>query len=119
MPRPKLNSGSSGYLYFIKVPSGLVKIGRSHNFDKRLSAIQVGCPEEIEWAIGWPGRGREEREWHSAFVAARVRGEWFQATDELLAAIKRGKIRTPIPAGDVDAAYERLFAPKPNRRPSY
>lgn len=74
-------------LYFVKVPSGAVKIGRSGNPKKRLKSLQTGCHEPFEWTKFLPGRGGEEKMWHEAFCADRLQGEWFAWTADLGAAI--------------------------------
>lgn len=104
----KLEGRSRDYLYFFGT-ANRIKIGRTSDLDGRLSKIQTSCPDEIEWAVGWPGRGDEEKDWHSAFAGCHVRGEWFEASDELRAAIRRQSIKPPAHPEEVQAAYNRLF----------
>lgn len=66
-------------VYFIQpVGGGLVKIGVSYSPHARLSALQIGCPVELQIIKTIPAvRNKTERDVHRAFAAHRVRGEWF------------------------------------------
>ena len=65
------------YIYFIRC-RGRVKIGRAHDIAKRMSAMQVGCPYELEF-LGYEegGMGREA-ELHKMFEHLHCHGEWFK-----------------------------------------
>jgi hypothetical protein len=79
---------TSDLLYFMRIEDGPVKIGRTNDLDARLAKIQTACPQEIDWAIGFPNCGAEEKEWHRRFADQRLRGEWFTWCPELDQAIK-------------------------------
>lgn len=89
MSRGNWDRGNTGWLYFVKLPSGPIKIGRTHDLRNRLAAIQVCCWEEFEWVVTCKGRGWEERDWHKAFREQHIRGEWFSWSAELEAAIRK------------------------------
>jgi Meiotically Up-regulated Gene 113 (MUG113) protein len=80
-------------LYFLKGSSGFIKIGRSSNFDKRLSEIRRGTTDvHVEVLKVFYGdddyiRARE-RELHSDLAADNFKGEWFHDTAELRAALE-------------------------------
>lgn len=80
-------------IYFVACPgAGAVKIGhaekRSYLTDdasafERVSGLQVGCPLELKLLATCEGGKSEEAALHLRFAAHRIRGEWFQLTDEL------------------------------------
>jgi hypothetical protein len=75
-------------LYFLKGSSGFIKIGRSSNFDKRLSEIRRGTTDErVEVLKVFYGddnyiRARE-RELHLDLAADNFKGEWFHDTENV------------------------------------
>lgn len=76
-----------GYVYFIEAEeSGLIKIGRAANPIRRLAAMQTGSAEPLRLArtIRTDDDKHLERELHRRFAADRVRGEWFDPSDDLL-----------------------------------
>jgi hypothetical protein len=91
-----------GFIYFIEAVGsrvddsdgngrGFIKIGWSKTDPQgRLDCMQVGCPHELRLLATVPGSCTEERRWHLRFDWLRVRGEWFEPDDELLAAIHAG-----------------------------
>lgn len=75
------------------VGTNLVKIGKTNDVAKRISALQIASPHRlrlIAWLVG-----DIERDLHEMFVANRVRGEWFTKTDELKREIARRE-RVPV-----------------------
>lgn len=78
----------NSFLYFIQCtgPGGPIKIGHTKVVERRLSALQMGCP----WALTLIGHVAVddgvaiEEQLHYRFAKTRVRGEWFAATAELL-----------------------------------
>jgi hypothetical protein len=61
-----------------------VKIGTSGNLAERMTVIPH---DELIGTI--PGDATVERQWHTVWADTRITGEWFHATDELLAAIRQ------------------------------
>jgi hypothetical protein len=76
-------------VYFIQpVGGGLIKIGIAADVAARLALLQTGCPIELRVIGVIPGaKATTETALHHHFAAARVRGEWFEPTPELLAYI--------------------------------
>lgn len=62
-----------------------VKIGFTTNLFSRLSAIQTGCPFDIEILayIKSQDPKKTEHKLHMKFKKYRVRGEWFKLTDDI------------------------------------
>jgi DNA-binding transcriptional regulator YdaS (Cro superfamily) len=79
-------------LYFLQAGmDGPIKIGGTKlAIEKRLSAIQNGCPYKIRILLTVEGTRTQERALHRAFENDRSHGEWFLASDRLLSTI--GKI---------------------------
>jgi hypothetical protein len=61
-----------------------VKIGTTTELNKRLSALQTGCPAEIRLLGTIPGSRDEEVALHRDFDHLRTRGEWFQGDEALM-----------------------------------
>jgi hypothetical protein len=80
-------------LYFLKGSSGYIKIGRSSNFDKRLSEIRRGTTDEhvvvlkVFYGDDECIRARE-RELHLDLAADNFKGEWFHDTENLRQALE-------------------------------
>lgn len=75
-------------VYFIRSGDyGPVKIGTARNVDSRLRTLQTGNPERLALIGTEPGDGTRERELHARFASARITGEWFSPTADLLAYI--------------------------------
>lgn len=58
----------------------MVKIGFTTNLDKRMRAIQTGCPFPIVCLGTAPGGQLLERALHRQFCRSRRHGEWFELT---------------------------------------
>lgn len=81
-------------LYFLKGSSGYIKIGRSTNFDKRLSEIRRGTTDEFVSVLKTFSADDEtiiglERDLHSELSGFNFKGEWFHDTPEVRAALDR------------------------------
>lgn len=74
-------------LYFIRAGDA-VKIGRASDVWKRLANMQANNHLELNCICRLSGRGHEERGWQSYFKTHHIRGEWFQWTPALAAAIE-------------------------------
>lgn len=82
-------------VYFVSA-DGLVKVGRVarvERIQKRIEAIQTGCPHPLKLRLLVPGWGQsEERAIQKLFRECHHRGEWFRETgrlSEFLAAVRR------------------------------
>ena len=75
-------------LYFLKGSSGYIKIGRTTNFDKRLSEIRRATTDaDVSVLAVFHGADdfviEKERELHFALTAHRFKGEWYHDTLEV------------------------------------
>lgn len=66
---------------------GPVKIGLARNPLERLATLQQGNPEPLRGVWVWQGLPEEERFMHDVCAEWRIRGEWFQPTEEVRAAV--------------------------------
>lgn len=78
----------SGYVYLIGPTDwryGRVKIGRTIGAPAaRLSALQTGCPFDLQVYGYFRGGVELERVLHATFAPLRERGEWFRLDGKLL-----------------------------------
>lgn len=77
----------NGWVYFaLAEDSGRFKIGKAKDVEKRLKSVQTGCSEELSVYGVLPAVDplAMERAIHKRFAHWRIRGEWFEATDEIL-----------------------------------
>lgn len=98
-----------GHVYYARSEdTGRIKIGWSSNVANRLATLQrsSGAALTIIWSE--PGTGRDERNLHAKFAAARLHGEWFSPVPELLAHIETRRQTTAPPV-----ALERGFTKPP------
>jgi hypothetical protein len=66
------------FIYFIQSgEDGPIKIGYSGRPDRRLPQLQTGNPRELILRHVIPGDTSVERQLHTRFEPARIRGEWF------------------------------------------
>ena len=71
-------------IYFVGTDSGPIKIGRASDFRARFRQLQCGSSELLHvWAVT-PGNHLDEALYHHRFASARLFGEWFSRTPELL-----------------------------------
>lgn len=72
-------------IYFIQSrDAGPIKIGYTTDIKRRLSALQLAHPEKIKVLACTDGTRETEAELHKKFSSARIRGEWFKCTDDLI-----------------------------------
>lgn len=73
-------------VYFVQEVSvdGFIKIGYSSRFEVRLNSIQVNNARELRTLLLLSGDRNTEREIQDQFFTARIRGDWFNPTPELL-----------------------------------
>jgi hypothetical protein len=81
-------------IYFIQdTGGGEIKIGvaRKRQLQRRLRKLQLGNPAELKLLGLIPARnaGELQRELHTTFSEAHIRGEWFRSTSDLLAYIRQ------------------------------
>lgn len=76
----------TGYVYAIEC-NGRVKIGYSENPERRFSKVASDAPFPCALLGSWPGDKSDELAVQDRFNAIRVHGEWFAATQDLLAFI--------------------------------
>lgn len=72
-------------IYFVHAPEvERIKIGHSADCKRRLSDFTVGCPVKLNLLVTSHGSHTDEQALHRVFKAAHHRGEWFNATPELM-----------------------------------
>ncbi len=85
-------------IYFIQAgEGGPIKIGFAESVTKRFRTLQTGHHEKLVLLTYLDGNVRQERRLHREFRAARIRGEWFRPTPELLAFIAAPEV-PPLPS---------------------
>lgn len=92
---PAHRRGSKSWVYFIHARGlNALKIGVATNIENRLSSLRCACPVELVFLFALPGSFKYERELHSRFSHAHLRGEWFNLeliTQEVLALSKTAR----------------------------
>lgn len=74
-----------GLVYFIRAESGgPIKIGWTHDIDRRLSTLNTSSPYRLEVLATMQCRKDVELRLHERFKASRLNGEWFEPTADLL-----------------------------------
>lgn len=77
------------WIYFIQqTPGGQIKIGTAVNVATRLSTLQTASASILQVLAVMPGGTTEEQALHRRFGHARIRGEWFTPTPDVLAFIE-------------------------------
>lgn len=72
------------YVYFIQaVDGGPIKIGKAFNVRERLAGLQTGNPKELRILGAMVGDTDVEGKVHKEFAGSRIRGEWFEPSEEL------------------------------------
>lgn len=86
--RESLDKLSKGYVYFVHAKkTGLIKIGTSIQPSKRIAALKNGSPDHLRLIAIMPGGRTTEALIHERFENCRKRGEWFEATADLISYI--------------------------------
>ena len=76
-------------IYFVQaVQLKLIKIGFSSNVEKRVAALSTACPDELKILKVVRGGQEVEGQIHKKFSRDRVRGEWFNPSEDLLSYIE-------------------------------
>jgi hypothetical protein len=84
---------SQSSVYFAQAearPLSPIKIGTSMNVQRRLQDLQVGHPFKLVILIVMPGDRSTEVAIHARFASARLEGDWFEPTAELLRFLSHG-----------------------------
>jgi hypothetical protein len=78
-----------GNIYFFRVgDTGPIKIGFTRSFPfMRMQELQKANPFDLKWIGEFRGSMQEEAALHRRFARSRIRGEWYQPTDDLLCLI--------------------------------
>lgn len=84
-------------VYVLRHPHGFIKIGIAADAEKRLDALQTGCPYELEYwkSIGTTDAPACERYLHRGISGYRVRGEWFDVPTEAFEALLGAEVADP------------------------
>jgi hypothetical protein len=100
---------SEEVVYFIRAGDA-VKIGRTANLAARLRSLATASAVPLELLADVPGGKREEAELHRQWQHLHIRGEWFEASEELLHYIAQltGGGPTPEPDPRVRAQVEQF-----------
>lgn len=100
-------------IYFIQDDSTLaIKIGFTDGDPElRLKSLQTGSAGGFHLLATVPGGQADERSLHERFAAARVRGEWFQPSPELLAHILQEQCKRAYQHGYNRCANGNTAAP--------
>jgi hypothetical protein len=80
-------SQSEEVVYFIR-GGDAIKIGRTSNLAARLRSLATASAVPLELLASVPGGRMEETRLHRQWRHLHIRGEWFQASDELLCYIR-------------------------------
>lgn len=97
-------------VYFITAREvGRVKIGCAFDPHQRFEKIQAMSPCELKLEAILKGSHAEERAIHKLFCEERIRGEWFELTDEIEAVI----LANPAPRKLSEKEMRELMPHKP------
>lgn len=86
----QLEAPQEGWVYFIR-GGEWIKIGYTRSARERIKKMVTDAPVELKILHVEPGTFKIEKLYHRHFAALRTRGEWFRATDELMAFIEQRK----------------------------
>ena len=89
LPKNSPLRGKPASLYFVRSCKGTnyIKVGMTHNVERRMRQLQSGYPEQLTLieSIEFPSRhlaAHAERIIHKRFTNHRKRGEWFRCPRE-------------------------------------
>lgn len=84
----------SGYVYAIEC-AGRVKLGFSEDPERRFNKVASDAPFPCHLLAYWPGSKADELDVQAKFRSARVHGEWFVATAEILEFVSAVGVKAP------------------------
>ena len=102
---PKNAAGSDPdgeVVYFIRAGDA-IKIGYTTNLARRQRALETASAVPLELLASVPGDRREETRLHREWRHLHIRGEWFEASEELLRYIRELAAGGPAPELDPQA----------------
>jgi hypothetical protein len=102
-------------VYFIR-GGDAVKIGRTVNVAARLRALATASAVPLELLADVPGGRELEAQLHRGWQHLHIRGEWFEADEELLRFIREQAGGGPAGAGAGGAAGAGAGGAGPRRR---
>jgi len=70
-------------IYIIQHEHGPVKIGHSKDPESRCKSLQTSTPYKLKLMNTFPGNMQDETHIHRYFAKNKIRGEWFNLTDEI------------------------------------
>jgi len=79
----------AGFVYFIRHPSGHIKIGYSKDVASRLRGLQTANPINLSLIGFVPGTRQDERALHRKLGEWRSGGEWFMPSREVVEEVSR------------------------------
>lgn len=91
-------SESCAQVYFIQRADGNIKIGYSYDPLQRKGQLQTQYDCEMTLLATLKGARVKEKELHGRFAAARVKGEWFAPSHELMSFIKEVALNHRAPS---------------------
>ena len=88
----RIISNKKGYVYFVKGNKNIVKIGCTTDIKNRIKSLSTGFPYKLKLLnkIYSKNYGYIEGLFHEFFKNKRLRGEWFDLSDEEIYNIKKG-----------------------------
>lgn len=93
---PQYRPRRGGYVYFVRAGDGPIKIGWARNPAQRLRELQVAHPYRLAIVAMTRGGERLERRIHEELAEHRLSGEWFEASEDVLAVVSRYSARPDV-----------------------
>lgn len=83
-PTARVERTAPGFVYLVKIETGMYKIGLSTNTEGRMSGLSTGLPYELTLihTIKCRDRFKIEKFFHEKFADRRIKGEWFALNPE-------------------------------------
>jgi hypothetical protein len=102
--RPRRQQADTGEecVYFIRAGDA-IKIGRTTNLAARFRALATASPVPLELLATVSGGRELEAQLHREWQHLHIRGEWFEADEELLRFIREQADGGPVPEPDPQA----------------
>src|SRR5574343_1463671 len=92
--------------------TGRLKVGFTEgSLKQRVEALQTGNPNPLQLLASFPGTRPDEANLHARFASARIAGEWFLPTPELVAFVES------VAATEKPLKEKRMRAAAPARLP--